>query len=87
VLADRRLCGDWGSTALTRGREANHLYVVADCELERDEFAPRGLTDDNDPIGALARALERSEAQPLALDHGRSLQTPSRAREGFGLER
>ncbi|MEJ7891617.1 MAG: MobF family relaxase [Solirubrobacteraceae bacterium] len=72
VLADAGLCQEWGYTALTRGREANHLYVSRDQPWERDEYGPRGDNDRNtEPLARLALALQRSEAQPLALDSGR----------------
>lgn len=71
VLADSGLCQEWGYTALTRGREANHLYVSQDLAFERDEYGPRGQQDvAAHPIDRLALALTRSEAQPLALESG-----------------
>ena len=41
VLAAEGISSEWGYTALTRGRESNHLYVAARTPA-RDEFAPRG---------------------------------------------
>jgi ATP-dependent exoDNAse (exonuclease V) alpha subunit len=67
VLADRALTREWGYTALTRGREANHLYVAANRELAREEFAPAD-PDPPDPVARLGRALSTSSAQPIALD-------------------
>jgi ATP-dependent exoDNAse (exonuclease V) alpha subunit len=82
VLADGGMCREWGYTALTRGREQNHLYVPADRIVERDEYGPRGQTIGADPIAQLTFALARSESEPLALDHWMK----SRQR-GRGVER
>ena len=67
VLADPSLSQEWGYTALTRGRESNHLYLAADRALWRDEFAPHDPAPP-DPIAQLARALSKSNAQTLAID-------------------
>ncbi len=67
VLADPSLTQEWGYTALTRGRESNHLYLAADRALWRDEFAPHDPAPP-DPIAQLARALSKSNAQTLAID-------------------
>lgn len=75
VLADGGLCREWGYTALTRGRTANHLYVGADRALEREEFAPTERAEfRRSAIEALEAALARSEAEPLALDVGRPIE-------------
>ncbi len=65
VLAAEGLSSEWGYTALTRGRESNHLYV-AEGTPARDEFAPRGTP--RDPLAQLERDLGSSRAQSLALD-------------------
>jgi hypothetical protein len=69
VLADPSLSQEWGYTALTRGRESNHLYLAASRSLWRDEFAPFD-PQPPDPIAQLARALSTSNAQMLAIDAG-----------------
>jgi len=75
VLADGGLCREWGYTALTRGRAANHLYVGTDRPLEREEFAPAERTEfRRSAIEALEALLARSEAEPLALDVGRPIE-------------
>ena len=67
VLVDPSLTQEWGYTALTRGRESNHLYLAADRAQRRDEFAPQD-PEPPDPIAQLARALSKSNAQTLAID-------------------
>jgi hypothetical protein len=84
VLADGRLCREWGYTALTRGRDANHLYVACDRETGREEFAPRGLRLVEDPLAQLTAALERSDAESLALDRGRPIRPLEREAHRHG---
>ena len=84
VLADGRLCREWGYTALTRGREANHLHFACDRETGRDEFAPRGLRLVEDPLAQLTTALERSDAESLALDRGRPIRPLEREAHRHG---
>lgn len=70
---------------MTRGRDANQLYLVA--RRDRDEFGPSARVQP-DAIEALAAQLERHQAQELALD-----QLPLRADRSWpergrsGLER
>ena len=40
VLADDGLSREWGYTAMSRGRLANHVYVADDPTTGREEFAP-----------------------------------------------
>ena len=56
-----------GCTALTRGRESNHLFLAGTRSKWRDEFAPCD-PEPPDPIAQLARALSTSNAQTLAID-------------------
>lgn len=75
VLADGGLCREWGYTALTRGREANHLYVSDDRASERDDYAPAERAEfRRSALEGLEVALARSEAEPLALDVGRPIE-------------
>jgi conjugative relaxase-like TrwC/TraI family protein/excisionase family DNA binding protein len=67
VLVDPSLTQEWGYTALTRGRESNHLYLAAGRAQWRDEFAPQD-PEPPDPIAQLVRALSKSNAQTLAID-------------------
>jgi hypothetical protein len=67
VLAGGALTCEWAYVAMTRGREANHLYLAEREELARDDFGPA----DGDSPGAvvrLARNLSVSRADGLALD-------------------
>lgn len=64
VLADEQLYAEAGYTALTRGRDENHLYVVGD-ESEVDHH---GADDSGDPIDGVRRALRAREAEELATD-------------------
>lgn len=87
VLADPGVGRDWLYTAMTRGREANQLYLVARRDRDRDEFGPSARAQP-DAIEVLAAQLERHQAQELALDQlpprgDRSLPAPGRS----GLER
>lgn len=70
--ADAGLCREWGYTALTRGRYENRLYLSRDRAVDRDEYGPRGEFAAGDPLMLLAYALEKTEAEPLALDRGLS---------------
>lgn len=87
VLADPGVGRDWLYTAMTRGRDANQLYLVARRDRDRDEFGPSARAQP-DAIEALAAQLERHQSQQLALD-----QLPLRAdrswpaRRRSGLER
>ncbi len=60
---------EWGYTAMTRGREANHLYVVGAGAGEREEWAPADAAPSDDRE-RLLRALAESRGQMLALDAG-----------------
>jgi len=67
VLADPGVGRDWLYTAMTRGRDANQLYLVARLDRDRDEFGPSARAQP-DAIEALAAQLERYQSQELALD-------------------
>jgi ATP-dependent exoDNAse (exonuclease V) alpha subunit len=77
VLADSSLSQEWGYTALTRGRQANHLYVPATEDSARQEFAPTDAPT-ADPVERLGTALSTSRAQVLALEQ-HVPQAPARA--------
>jgi hypothetical protein len=79
VLAGDGIDREWAYVALSRGRHANHLYVAATPDDERAEFAPSSPTA-RDPIQRLARQLERSSAQVLAIDAGRPSEPDERRR-------
>jgi conjugative relaxase-like TrwC/TraI family protein len=69
VLANEGMSREWAYVALSRGRLSNRLYVAAEPDLERAEFAPveRG---GRDPVERLAASLRESSAQVLAIDTG-----------------
>jgi conjugative relaxase-like TrwC/TraI family protein len=78
VLGSDELYREWGYASLSRGRVANHLYVIAD-QGDRAEFAPRDARR-HDPLHDLQRALGRSQAQRMANDMGSPM--PAQAAEG-----
>jgi conjugative relaxase-like TrwC/TraI family protein len=71
VLAGQGLSSEWAYVALSRGRLANRLYISADPEQEREEFAP-GEQGAQGPVERLAASLRTSSAQVLAIDSGSS---------------
>ena len=75
VLATDGLSKEWAYVALSRGRDANRLYVTREAR-ESAEFAPNGDGTWR-PADALREGLSRSAAQELASE---------RRRESFGLE-
>jgi hypothetical protein len=67
VLAGEGIYHEWVYTAMSRGREGNHLYV-ADLGA-RAEFAPM-TADQREPIDRLAAALRASAGTSMAIDAG-----------------
>ena len=61
--------------ALSRGRHANRLYLTAEGDSDRAEYAPAGPSPD--PLERLARQLERSSAQVIAIDSGQAVDSAS----------
>ena len=70
VLAGGGIDREWAYVALSRGRHTNRLYLAAQLDDDRAEYAPLSAGETN-PIERLARQLERSSAQVLAIDTGR----------------
>ncbi len=66
VLGTEDLYREWGYVAMSRGRVANHLYVVAPTDTDRDEIAP--AAERRRGLRAVTGALGRSRAQALASD-------------------
>ena len=66
VLGTEDLYREWGYVAMSRGRVANHLYVVAPRSVDRDEYAPAG--ERRQGLEALPAAMGRSRAQAMASD-------------------
>jgi hypothetical protein len=69
VLAGPGLNRELGYTALSRGRETNHLYAARDVETPRVEYAPAD-PHRTDPIARLAAQLATSSETTLAIDTG-----------------
>ena len=65
VLVDDHTHGEAAYTALTRGRDENHLYITA----EEPDVDHHGAIDDETPIDGIRRALATSDAETLALGH------------------
>lgn len=72
VLADDGISLEWGYVALSRGREQNQLYLCAQPDHARAEFAP-DATEPADPIPRLTARLQTSGAQILAIDAGQPM--------------
>jgi conjugative relaxase-like TrwC/TraI family protein len=73
VLADERLHREAAYTALTRGRQENHLYLASAPDEHTHDWH-----DHDDERHTLRRALQRSEQQTLAIDQ-RTRPSPSAA--------
>jgi ATP-dependent exoDNAse (exonuclease V) alpha subunit len=87
VLGDETLYKEWAYVAMSRGKDENHLYVVAAPDPERDELGGQVETV-KDPIAELTRAVGRSRAKELALDVIASSQSAHQEIAGeHGLER
>ncbi len=71
VLASEGMSREWAYVALSRGRLSNRLYVAAQPDDARAEFAPV-QPERRDPVERLAAALRESDGQVLAIDSGAS---------------
>jgi conjugative relaxase-like TrwC/TraI family protein len=71
VLASEGMGREWAYVALSRGRQGNRLYLAAQPDDARAEFAPASPAS-QDPIERLAATLRESDAQVLAIDIGRA---------------
>lgn len=69
VLGSDALYREWGYVALSRGRQANHLYLVDVHEPDGICHDPRPHPEAGDPLRQATADLRRSRAQTLALDH------------------
>ncbi len=67
---------EWAYTALSRARGETTIHLIADhgpSEHDRREYAPAQTTrEPGDALHALARAMRRTEAEPLAVEQQRS---------------
>ena len=70
VFGDDTLTREYASTALSRGRHHNELYVVAEDRRVEDRHAVEVKAD---PLDAVRHAIRRSGAKHLAVDQTRSL--------------
>lgn len=66
VLARDDLYREWAYTAMSRGRDSNRLYVIAQTTRSRDEIAPAEPI--RDAREALIAALGRSRHETMASD-------------------
>ncbi|MBE2316565.1 relaxase domain-containing protein [Solirubrobacter sp. CPCC 204708] len=71
VLASEGMSREWAYVALSRGRKSNRLYVAAQPDDARAEFAPVS-PEPRDPVERLVAALSDSEAPVLAIDSRRT---------------
>jgi conjugative relaxase-like TrwC/TraI family protein len=67
VLADDATYREWAYTALSRGQEANRLYVVRR-ESQLPDDVTHGTERIEDPLRPMVRSLDRSAAQTMAID-------------------
>lgn len=68
VLGSEDLYKEWGYAAMSRGRQENRLYLVVGGNPLADEIEILGQIK-QDPVAAIVRALGRTRAKALALDH------------------
>jgi conjugative relaxase-like TrwC/TraI family protein len=73
VLASDGIDREWAYVAMSRGRHSNRLYIAAHPDDDRAEFAP--VSARGDPLERLARGLGASNAQVLAIDAGRPVES------------
>jgi Ti-type conjugative transfer relaxase TraA len=69
VLGDETLYREWAYVAMSRGKQENHLYVVAGIDAEREELGGQ-VAGVDDPLEEVTRALGRSRGKELAIDTG-----------------
>ncbi len=75
---------EWAYTALSRARGETTLHLIADhgpSEQDRREYAPaQTARESGDALHALARAMRRTEAEPLATEQQQPAASDSAAR-------
>ena len=74
VLADGGISREWAYVAMSRGRLSNQLYLSEEVDSGRAEFAPTSPPSST-AIDRLAARLATSDAQLLAIDTGRPVDT------------
>ena len=68
TLGSEDVYKEWGYTAMSRGRLENRLYLVVGDNPLAEELDVLGQPK-QDPVAVIVRALGRSRAKTLALDH------------------
>jgi conjugative relaxase-like TrwC/TraI family protein len=68
ILGSDEIYKEWGYTALSRGSLENRLYLLVGDNPLADELDGLGQPK-QDPIATIVRALGRSRAKRLAIDH------------------
>ena len=86
VLGGEGIDREWAYVALSRGRHSNRLYLAAAFDDDRAEYAP-ARPPTTDPIKRLARQLESSSTQVLAIDSGRRAEPDPVRASAKALER
>jgi hypothetical protein len=69
LLLDQGALREWGYVACSRARSETHLYLAERDPIEHETPLPE--PNPTTPPERVARALERSSAEPLALDQSR----------------
>ncbi len=67
ILADDATYREWAYTALSRGQDANRLYVIHR-ESELPDDLTHGPAETSDALTGLARSLERTASKIMAID-------------------
>jgi hypothetical protein len=69
LLGDDRMYRQAGYTGLSRGKQRNDIYLVADDDRDRDvELEDHGRHDDDTPVDRFVRALARDGGKSMAVD-------------------
>lgn len=75
LLRDHGNLREWGYVALSRASPETHLYLAERDPLERE--TPLRDPNPSTPLDRVAHALERSSAEPLAIDKSRERRDPT----------
>lgn len=67
VLVDETMSREAIYTAMSRGRQTNHLCMATDSARDEVAHAPEVTAD---PAATIAASIQRSAAQQMAIDHG-----------------
>jgi conjugative relaxase-like TrwC/TraI family protein len=86
VLADQATYREWAYTALSRGQEANRLYVVGRESTLPDDVS-HGRQTVEDPLAPMVRSAARSSAKSMALEAADRVELERLQREAADLSR